>query len=75
MYYWVIPVSTLSIKLGDENLYLEIPVNSSFKQIFINTVKKLKKSTQEPQNKKIFFLRAVIFVVIYVIAMIFALLI
>ncbi len=75
MYYWAIPVSTLSIKLGDEKLFLEIPVNSSFKQIFNNTVKKLKKCTQEPQNKKIFFLRAGIFVVIYVIAMIFALLI
>ena len=75
MYYWLIPVSTLSIKVGDEKLNLEIPVNSSFKQIFSNTVKKLKKSTQEPQNKKLFFLRAGIFVVIYVIALIFALLI
>ena len=75
LYYWLIPVSTLNIKVGDENLYLEIPVNSSFKQIFNNTEKKLKKSTQEPQNKKIFFLRACIFFVIYVIALINALLI
>ena len=70
MYHWLIPVSTLSIKVGDENHYREIPVNSSFKQIFNNTVKKLKKCTQEPQNKKIFFLRAGIFFAIYVIVLI-----
>lgn len=75
MYYWLIPVSTLSIKVGDENIYLEIPVNSSFKQIFNNTVKKLKKCTQEPRNKKKFFLRAGIFFGIYIIAWIIVLLI
>ncbi len=70
MYYWAIPVSTLNIKVGDENLYLEIPVNSSFKQIFNNTIKKLKKCTQEHQNKKIFFLRIGIIFGIHVIALI-----
>ncbi|MHA1475104.1 MAG: hypothetical protein ACTSRX_02205 [Promethearchaeota archaeon] len=75
MYYWAIPVSTLNIKVGDENLYLEIPVNSSFKQIFNNTVKKLKKCTQEPQNKKRFFLRAGIIFGIHIIALVIVLLI
>jgi hypothetical protein len=75
MYYWAIPVSTLNIKVGDENLYLEIPTNSSIKQIFNSTVKKLKKGTKEPQNKKKFYLRAGYFFVIYAIALIIVLLI
>jgi len=75
MYYWAIPVSTLSIKAGDESLYIEIPVNSSFKQIFNTTVKKLKKGTKDSQNKKKFYLRAGYFFVIYVIALVIVLLI
>ncbi|MHA1647331.1 MAG: hypothetical protein ACTSVL_07150 [Promethearchaeota archaeon] len=75
MYYWAIPVSTLSIKVGNENIYLEIPVNISFKKIFSNTVKKLKKGTKGSQNKKKFYLRAGYFFVIYIIALIIVLLI
>ncbi len=75
MYYWAVPVSTLNIKVGDENIYLEIPVNSSFKQIFNNTIKKLKKCAQEPQNKKRFFLRAGIIFGIHIIALVIVLLI
>ena len=76
IYYWAIPNPNLCIS-GKEmkSCYLEIPGSHSFKHMFKKVIKKIKKTTYSPQNKKLFFLRIGILFGIHVISLIIALLI
>ncbi|MHA1765381.1 MAG: hypothetical protein ACTSWX_01195 [Promethearchaeota archaeon] len=76
MYYWAIPNPSFRVSGSKiENYYLEIPGNHSFKQIFKKAIKKIKKTATDPQNKKMFYLRACAIFSIHLISGLVALLI
>ena len=76
IYYWAIPNPHLCISgIDTKSCYIEIPGSHSLKHMIKKVIKKFKKTTQSPKNKKMFFIRTGIMLGIHVIALIIALLI